>query len=288
MFPQNTKAAGHVAELPTETHCFILWLTFLQQVNEMQVGIHRGNPVDYSHLSHVDQAHLEDALAARASSTTCCAFSSPSDSGFLGKRLERWLNVPQSGLTCYSLPIKGNGSGAMRSFRSKMFSSIALLLPHAALADLQPLTAEIVEESFDPIWPVSGHVIVGAMGHLSVHPQPSLLLFVGRQEDVRICAEITSRSWNYLARLAISQDALPRAGGVVPVLELTQNPDTLTGLAGHDLAVRASQGNCGAPTEPRTAPGEPGTSQLFIAGWGNQAEFSGPEDARLPDAVRPW
>ncbi len=167
----------------------------------------------------------------------------------------------------------------MRSLRSRMLASMMLFLPHGAQADPQPLMAQIVEESFDPIWPVSGHVIVGVMGHLGLQPQPNLLLFVGPQQDIRICAEITSRSRNYRASLAISETALASPVGFVRVLDMTGDRDALARLAGPDLAVRATPGACGAPASP-------GTATLFIAGWGDQAEFSGGEGAGLPDEVR--
>lgn len=174
----------------------------------------------------------------------------------------------------------------MLDLRRSVLAFISLVLPTFGHAEPQPLVAHLVEESFDPIWPVSGNVIVGVMGHMGAHTSPSLLLFIGPDSDIRICAEVTSRSRNYRARLAVSHDALASPMGFVSVLSLTGNRDALAQFAGSDVAVRALPGDCLSGTEPGTAMTRRERPVYFIAGWGDQNAFTSAAGAELPDEVR--
>lgn len=174
--------------------------------------------------------------------------------------------------------------GIFGSRRGGKAAAAAVLLcawmPHAANGEeSRDIAVDMRVDSYDPVWTVSGHVVVGAMAPDRATSRPVLSLDAAelsnnRPEGRHFCLDMTSRSHSYRAQADISVPPGRPVPAQVPFLAHVERPEAVRKITGEEVAVRVEDSTC-----DNAEAGKDGA--LIIAGWGAGPIASPPAEVVL-------
>lgn len=172
----------------------------------------------------------------------------------------------------------------MRHANAKALLTAMLLLPclgfgaNAQSRDPSQSTVQMIAEDYDPLWNVSGNIIVGIMASADQASQPYLSLKTSTLRftpDVnrKFCVVVVSRSRSYRATAEI--DVPPDSPLPVSVIlsSAAERPDFVDSLDSGQIAVTARMADC-AHADHEDVP-------FLVAEWGEATGNGRPDSLKL-------
>lgn len=120
--------------------------------------------------------------------------------------------------------------------------SFALSGAHHSFAQ-QAVDFEVNYEEWDPVWPVSGQVVVGLNAVGDPSPDPVVSVLTGTLAPASLCLEIASRFRNYRMQ-AESKEPSEKPVTVFNIYNSTSRAAELRKFLADDLAIRGFVGTC--------------------------------------------
>jgi hypothetical protein len=130
-------------------------------------------------------------------------------------------------------------------------------------------TVEIIDETIDPVWSVSGYVLVGVMTATGQSPEPKLSIGASSAPgeigiDQVFCTDIVSRARSYRGRANIYVPSGAQRPVVVPFIDFSRYADLLSTVQDDEMAIRVRYGACDDVDDNSSIP-------ATIARWGEAA-----------------
>ncbi len=164
-----------------------------------------------------------------------------------------------------------------------VFAALLLSFGLAAAAEAQTppsseATVKILDEDYDPIWNVSGNVIVGIMASAEKAPLPYLSLKTSElsfQPDVprTFCIDITSRCRSFRAKVEIGVTPNTLQPYSVSLSDKVQRPEFVDSLQGEQIAVKAQSADCAQANQKNVA--------YLVSTWGEKTGTEPPKSLLL-------
>ncbi|PLL11657.1 hypothetical protein C0V75_16750 [Tabrizicola sp. TH137] len=107
----------------------------------------------------------------------------------------------------------------------------------------QAVDFDVNYEEWDPVWPVSGQVVVGLNVEGEPTADPVVSVLTGTLAPASLCLEIASRFRNYRMQ-AESKEASENPVTVFTIYNSTSRVDELRKFAAEELAIRGFVGSC--------------------------------------------
>lgn len=148
-------------------------------------------------------------------------------------------------------------------FRSRvlkpiLFACLVLAGVRGAVAQ-QIVDFDVNYEEWDPVWPVSGQVVVGLNAEGEPSSDPVVSVLTGSLAPASLCLEISSRLRNYRMQ-AESKEPSEKPVTVFDIYASTSRASELRKFSSQDLAIRGFVGKC----EDRSG----GQPVYLLSSWG--------------------
>lgn len=107
----------------------------------------------------------------------------------------------------------------------------------------QVVDFDVNYEDWDPVWPVSGQVVVGLNAEGEASSDPVVSVLTGTLAPASLCLEISSRLRNYRMQ-AQSKEPSQKPVTVFDIFSSTSRASELRKFSAQDLAIRGFAGKC--------------------------------------------